>query len=74
MDAYLRQRRTCLQCGKTRRSKDVHHMVLRTIFGVLPVESPRLYHCPCQAPETTTFSPLVTLLPERTTPEHLSDS
>jgi hypothetical protein len=32
---------------------------------------PRLYHCACQAPETTTFRPLATLLPERTTPELL---
>jgi hypothetical protein len=38
---------------------------------VFSVESPRLYHCACQAPETTTFSPLATLLPERTTPELL---
>ena len=63
MQAYLRQQRTCPQCGKTRRRKGLHHTVFRTVFGVLSVESPRLYHCPCQAPETTTFSPLATLLP-----------
>ena len=71
MHAYLRQQRACPQCGKTRRRKGMHHTVFRTVFGVLSVESPRLYHCPCQAPETTTFSPLATLLPERTTPELL---
>jgi hypothetical protein len=71
MAAYLRQQRTCPQCGKTRRRKGLHHTVFRTVFGVLSVESPRLYHCSCQAPETTTFSPLATLLPERTTPELL---
>jgi hypothetical protein len=49
----------------------MHHTVFRTVFGVLSVESPRLYHCSCQAPETTTFGPLATLLPERTTPELL---
>jgi hypothetical protein len=49
----------------------MHYTVFRTVFGVLAVESPRLYHCPCQASETTTFSPLATLLPERTTPELL---
>jgi hypothetical protein len=71
MHAYLRQQCTCPQCGKVRRRKGTHHTVFRTVFGVLSVESPRLYHCPCQAPETTTFSPLATLLPERTTPELL---
>jgi len=71
MEAYLRQQHTCPQCGKTRRRKGMHHTVFRTVFGVLSVESPRLYHCSCQAPETTTFSPLATLLPERTTPELL---
>jgi hypothetical protein len=71
MEAYLRQQRACPQCGKVRRRKGLHHTVFRTVFGVLSVESPRLYHCPCQTPETTTFSPLATLLPERTTPELL---
>jgi hypothetical protein len=71
MHAYLGQQRVCPQCGKVRRSKGTHHTVFHTVFGVLSVESPRLYHCPCQTPETTTFSPLATLLPERTTPELL---
>jgi hypothetical protein len=71
MLAYLGQQRVCPQCGKVRRSKGLHHTVFRTVFGVLSVESPRLYHCPCQTPETTTFSPLATLVPERTTPELL---
>ena len=31
----------------------------------------RLYHCGCQVHATTSFSPLATLLPERTTPELL---
>jgi hypothetical protein len=71
MHTYLQQQRTCPYCGKVRRSKGVHHTVFRTVFGTLPVESPRLYHCPCQAHATTSFSPLAALLPERTTPELL---
>ena len=47
MEAYLRQQRACPQCGKTRRRKGLHHTVFRTVFGVLSVESPRLYYCPC---------------------------
>jgi hypothetical protein len=71
MEASLRQQRTGPPCGKTRRSTGLHHTVFRTVCGVLAVESPRLSHGSCPAPETTTFSPLATLLPERTTPARL---
>jgi len=71
MHTYLQQQRTCPHCGKARGSKGVHHPVFRTVFGTLPVDSPRLYHCPCQPHTTTSFSPLATLLPERTTPDLL---
>jgi hypothetical protein len=71
MQAYLQQHRTCPHCGKGRQSKGVHHTVFRTVFGALPIDSPRLYQCPCQPHTTTSFSPLATLLPERTTPELL---
>jgi hypothetical protein len=71
MHAYLQQQRACPHCGTPRRSKGVHHTVFRTVFGALPVASPRLYHCRCQGPATTSFSPLATLLPERTTPDLL---
>src|SRR5215468_2817846 len=71
MHTYLQQHRACPHCGKVRQSKGVHHTVFRTVFGARPVESPRLYHCPCQAHATASFSPLATLLPERTTPDLL---
>lgn len=71
IDAYLRQQRTCPDCGKKRRSKGQHETVFRTVFGTLPIQSPRLYHCCCQPHSTKTFSPLAELLPERTTPELL---
>jgi hypothetical protein len=71
MHTYLQQQRACPHCGKARRSKGVHHTVFRTVFGTLPVDSPRLYQCRCQAHATTSFSPLAALLPERTTPDLL---
>lgn len=71
LEAYLRQQRSGPQRGQTRRRKGLHHTVFRPGFGVFPVERPRLYHCACQAPDTTPFSPLATLLSERTTPELL---
>jgi hypothetical protein len=43
--------------------------VLRTPFGKLTLDSPRLYRCRCESPELKSFSPLADLLPERTSPE-----
>jgi hypothetical protein len=71
MHAYLNSQHTCPECGKLRHSKGSHHTMFRTVFGDVPVESPRFTHCPCQAHETESFSPLADLLPERTTPELL---
>ena len=71
MHTYLQQQRVCPHCGKVRRSKGGHHTVFRTVFGALPVDSPRFYPCPCQEHATTSFSPLAALLPERTTPDLL---
>ncbi len=71
MNDYLDSQRHCPECGQLRHRKGSHHAVFRTVFGDLPVESPRFTHCPCQAHETESFSPLAELLPEHTTPELL---
>ncbi len=71
MQAYLRQQRHCPHCGTLRQSKGAPHTVFRPVFGALPVESPRLTHCACQAHDTHSVSPLADLLPEPTTPELL---
>lgn len=71
MKAYLNAQRHCPDCDKLRQSKGVHHTVFRTVFGTIPVESPRLEHCVCQAHDTQSFSPLAVLLPEHTTLELL---
>ena len=51
--------------------KDTRHIVLRTLFGTLRLESPRYKACPCAAGGPATVSPVAALLPERTTPELL---
>ena len=71
MKTYLDAQRHCPDCGKLRHSKGTHHSAFRTLFGTIPVESPRLEQCPCQDHETQSFSPLAVLLPEKTTPELL---
>ena len=71
MNTYLDSQRHCPDCGQLRHSKGSHHIAFRTVFGTIPVESPRLEHCSCQAHDTQSFSPLAVLLPEHTTPELL---
>ena len=71
MHDYLDAQRSCPDCGKLRHRKGAHYTVFRTVFGDVPVESPRFTHCSCQAHTTESFSPLAELLPERTTPELL---
>jgi hypothetical protein len=71
MKTYLDSQRHCPDGGKLRPSKGAHHSAFRTVFGQIPVESPRLEHCPCQEHDTQSFSPLAVLLPEKTTPELL---
>ncbi len=63
------QQACCPACGRPRRHKGAHTIVVRSLFGTLRLPSPRLFHCPCQPQPARTFSPLATLLPERTTPE-----
>ena len=65
----LAERVACPECDRARRHKDVDTIVVRTLFGTLHLRSPRWWQCPCRPQPTRTFSPLVALLPERTTPE-----
>ena len=67
----LAQQVACSHCARARRHKDASTIVIRTLFGVLHLPSPRWHHCPCQPELTRTFSPLAAALPERTTPEVL---
>ena len=69
--AYLATQQPCAHCGTPQRSKGYHTTQVQTVFGTIPVHSPRLHHCPCQSHATKTFSPLAVLLPDPTTPELL---
>src|SRR5258708_2034380 len=68
---FMAQQRTCSHCGHERCCKGRHHIVFRTPFGKLRLESPRLYHCQCESDERTSFSPLAELLQERSSPQLL---
>jgi hypothetical protein len=66
---FVAQQRLCSACGQERSCKGRHQIVLRTPFGKLKLESPRLYRCQCESEDRKSFSPLAALLPERTHPE-----
>jgi hypothetical protein len=68
--AYLATQQTCPLCGASRRRKGQHQIIVRSLFGTLRLDSPRLVTCPCQPPDLPrSSSPLAERLPERTTPE-----
>src|SRR5664280_2051535 len=67
--AYLGEQRVCPHCDKQRQLKEQGRAPFRTLFGLIVVPNPRWLHCACQPQEETTFRPLATLLPERTSPE-----
>jgi hypothetical protein len=67
--AAIADRVACPACGSPRRHKDARNIVVHSLFGVLRLASPRWWHCPCSPPESRTFSPLASVLPERATPE-----
>jgi hypothetical protein len=68
--SYSAAHAACPECGTPRRSKGQHQIVVRSLFGTLRLNSPRLVTCACQPAELPrSSSPLATRLQERTTPE-----
>jgi hypothetical protein len=68
--AYSAVQQACPTYGAQRRRKGHHQIVIRSLFGTLRLDSPRLATCPCQGWDTPrSNSPLAEQLPERTTPE-----
>ncbi len=68
---YLRGQARCPDCGAPRRHKDNRSVVFRTLFGNVPLSSPRWFHCACRPHEAKTFSPLSELFPNQVSPELL---
>ena len=70
---YLNTKRTCPHCAKPYIPKGQQPLTFRTLFGTLKLSSPRFYTCQCSAAQATSttrsFSPLVKLVTERSSPE-----
>ncbi|MDQ6783129.1 MAG: hypothetical protein M3063_06760 [Actinomycetota bacterium] len=69
MRAALAAAVACPGCGTPRRHKDARSIVVASLYGTLQLCSPRWSHCTCQDHDSSTFSPLAAMLPERTNPE-----
>ncbi len=59
--AFVNGNRQCPCCDKNRRVKGYHTIQYRTLFGIVTIDSPRYYHCPCDETSKGTFS-LLTLV------------
>ena len=64
MKTSLDSQRHCPDCGTLRPRNGAHHSAFRTVFGQIPIESPRVAPCPCQEHDTQSLSPLAVLLLE----------
>ncbi|HZI75621.1 MAG TPA: hypothetical protein VFD73_16690 [Gemmatimonadales bacterium] len=69
--SFAARHRGCPVCGRARRSKGPSPIVFRTVFGTVPLASPRFHRCRCQPAEPKTVSPLTALFTEHTAPELL---
>src|ERR687888_2245540 len=67
--AFLAAQVACPTCGRARGLKDHKMLDLRTLFGKLSPDSPRLRQCCRQPGESASISPLTQMVSERTTPE-----
>jgi len=68
---FIEARRRCPACGRRLGLKGHHTIIFRTLFGDVILDSPRLRHCRCASRRTSTFSPLIHLFTEHTSPELL---
>jgi hypothetical protein len=71
VNSFLATGSHCHACGTPLRTKGHHTITFQPLFGTLKLQSPRLHRCLCHPQTPATFSPLTTLLPERTAPEFL---
>ena len=70
-EAFCASRAFCPCCRRRLRRNGALSIRYRTVFGDIPVTSPRYYRCSCNGTGARTFSPLTTLLPDHVAPELL---
>ena len=71
-DTWTGRHRRCEACGTHRRCKGSYPILFRTLYGDVPIASPRLHRCACQDGQgPATLSPLCDLIPGHVAPERL---
>ena len=71
-DTWAARHRCCEACGTRRRSNGSYPVLFRTLYGDVPLASPRLHRCECkEGVSPATVSPLRDLLPDHVAPERL---
>ena len=70
-EAFCASKSACQGCGQRLRKKGRCAIRYRTVFGDVPVASPRYYRCRCTGRRPRTFSPLTELLPDHRASELL---
>ena len=68
---FLKQSRSCPNCGKRRRAKENGSISVNTIYGKVQLPNPRWRHCSCQPSQTISFRPLQSWLIGQNSPELL---
>lgn len=72
VDAWACRHQCCNACGARRRRKGSYPMLFRTLYGDVPLASPRLYRCACQdGAGPATASPLRDIMRGHVAPERL---
>jgi hypothetical protein len=72
VETWLSANTRCRRCGSALSHKDSRSIVVRTVFGKMALESPRLWSCACAVKSGAarhSTSPLCKALPKRVTPE-----
>jgi hypothetical protein len=66
---YVDSKRICACCGKKMNINGYCSIQYRTLFGIVNLESPRLFHCQCHESEAKTFSLLSEWLSDKNSAE-----
>ena len=71
-DTWAGRHRCCEACGTRRRCKGSYPILFRTLYGDVPLASPRLHRCACRDGQgPATLSPLRDLISGHVAPERL---
>ena len=68
-ESYIKTHVACPCCQKKRRVKGHRTIQYRTLFGIIPIPSLRVYSCNCEEVSTQTVDILTDWLPDHNSPE-----